>query len=103
MTIQVQDPQLADLRVVLEYKRSRRRRARSAGPILPPNCDDTRLNHAVRTAIEFAGHCAREAMAAEDKDFDSDDEEGDRDPKWGDTWDLSDLSDDMHECLYEEL
>ncbi len=34
-------------------------------------------------------------MAAEDRDFEEDDP-GDWDPpEWGDTWDLSDLSDDM--------
>lgn len=97
LTIQLEDSELADLRVVLEYRRSRRARRANPGPVLPPDANEARLRNAVKAAISFAGHCARESMAAEDRNFE-DDDPGDWDPpKWGDTWDLSDLSDDMSE------
>ena len=100
VSVHLDDSLMSDLRVVLEYKRSSRRRARSAGPVLPTDADDLRLLCAITTAINFAGRCAREAMAGEGKDFASG-EEGGR--EWGDAWDLSDLSDDMRERPCGEL
>ena len=103
LTIQLKESELGSLRAVLEYKYSHRRRARNAGPVLPPDADDASLLRAVKTAVQFAGRCARERMAEDDRDFESEDSGGWDMPKWGEVWNCDDLSDDMSERPCEEL